>query len=56
MNPLWMMTLPPRANMYPAPWGLWWNMVRMVDSSGWQMPDLETQMMHMMVSSFVCRI
>ena len=47
MKPLWIVTQPSRANMYPAPWGLWLNMARMVASPGWRTPDLETQMMHM---------
>ena len=58
------MAIQERLRKYPVPEEVWSqyhldqqiNDRGMVDSSGWQMPDLETQMMHMMVSSFVCRI
>ena len=47
MKPLRISTRPSRANMYPAPWGLFRNMARMAASPGWRTPDLDTQMMHM---------
>ena len=51
MKPLLMVTLPSRATMYPAPSGLFRNILRIVGTLGWRTRLGETQMMHMVGTS-----